>query len=70
MLPPVMVSNAVDTPALSTLNPLGWHPLIAFSSPQVTFMDVNLHLDLNNNQPPPQVKAAVLKRSITGRHQH
>lgn len=27
------------------------HPLIAFSSPQVTFMDVNLHFDLNNNQP-------------------
>lgn len=28
-------------------------------------MDAKLHFDLNNNQPPHQVDAAALKRSIT-----
>lgn len=48
---PVIVSIAVERRALGVLNPLGWNPLIAFSSPlHVTFTDVHagsLRFNLN-----------------------
>lgn len=49
---PVIVSIAVERPALGVLNPLGWNPLIAFFP---TFPNVHagsLRFDLNSNLPP------------------